>query len=217
MTTNLIFLLAAHPHVLKAAQIEIDEAIRSHGLSTTSPKYEDCKDLSFVDACVREGLRIVASTFPRRRSSPPGIPFDLAGKMVPPGTSVSASACEIGRHKDLYGDDADDFNPDRWLQASEERLRLWETLDVHWGFGVRKCLGKHIGSMILYKSIVMVCSTIFLNPLHPMLTCTSFYIILISNWRRIHVSVSGATPHQPSFGLCREISKAILGFNLRLE
>ncbi|KAL8656290.1 MAG: hypothetical protein Q9226_002719, partial [Calogaya cf. arnoldii] len=155
MTTNLMFLMAAHPQVLKRAQSEIDKAIRSHQISAEAPGYNDCRRLPFVDACVREGLRIVASTFPRRRCSPPGVSFHLGGKFVPPGTSVSASACEIGRHPKLYGDDADDFKPDRWLQASEEQIRMWETLDVHWGFGVRKCLGKHIGSMVLYKSTVL--------------------------------------------------------------
>ena len=156
MTTNLMFLMAAHPLMLKRAQSEIDEAIQTHKLSASAPKYNDCRGLPFVDACVREGLRIVASTFPRRRCSPPGVSFHVAGRFVPAGASVSASACEIGRHPKVYGDDADDFKPERWLQASEEQLRMWETLDVHWGFGVRKCLGKHIGSMVLYKSMVQV-------------------------------------------------------------
>jgi cytochrome P450 len=156
MTTNLTFLMAAHPHVLKRAQMEIDEAFRNKSLTGSLPTYDECRRLPFVDACVREGLRIVASTFPRRRCSTPEVPIYLAGKYVPPGTSVSASACEIGRHKKLYGDNADEFVPDRWLQAREEQLRLWETFDVHWGFGVRKCLGKHIGSLILYKCMVLV-------------------------------------------------------------
>ena len=160
MTTNLTFLMAAHPQVLKRAQTEIDEAFSGQLFTASSPTYDECRRLPFVDACVREGLRIVASTFPRRRCSPQDVPFYLAGRFVPPGTSVSASACEIGRHKSLYGDDADDFVPDRWLQASEEQLHLWETFDVHWGFGVRKCLGKHIGLMVLYKSLVLVCSPI---------------------------------------------------------
>ncbi|KAL8998122.1 MAG: hypothetical protein Q9169_002743 [Polycauliona sp. 2 TL-2023] len=135
MTTSLLFLMTAHPLVLKRAQMEIDEAICTERLSATSPEYNACRRLPFVDACVREGLRIVAATFPRRRTFPPGMSCELDGKFVPPGTSVSASACEIGRHPDLYGDDGDVFRPDRWLQASAEQLRQWETLDVHWGFG----------------------------------------------------------------------------------
>lgn len=157
MTTNLTFLMAAHPNILKRAQAEIDEAFRNRSFLSSSPSFDECRRLPFVGACVREGLRIVASTFPRRRCSPPDLPFYLGDEFVPAGTLVASSACLIGRHKVLYGHDADEFVPDRWLRASEDQLRLWETLDVHWGFGVRKCLGKHIGLMILYKSLVLVC------------------------------------------------------------
>jgi cytochrome P450 len=156
MTTNLTFLMAAHPNILRRSQMEIDGAFTNGLLTGSSPTYDECCRLPFVSSCVREGLRIVASTFPRRRCSPPDMPFYLAGRYVPPGTSVSASACEIGPHPKLYGDNAEEFVPDRWLQASEEQLRVWETFDVHWGFGVRKCLGKHIELMILYKSMVLV-------------------------------------------------------------
>ncbi|KAL8660628.1 MAG: hypothetical protein Q9202_006373 [Teloschistes flavicans] len=159
MTTNLVFLLAARPSILKRAQREVDETFQTRDISVTWPEYDECKSLPFLDACVREGLRFVASSFPRRRCSPEGSAFYLDGKFVPAGTSVSSSACEIGRHRKLYGDDADEFNPDRWLLATPEQLRLWGTLDVHWGFGVRKCLGKHIGSMVLYKALVQVNSS----------------------------------------------------------
>lgn len=160
MTTNLTFLMAAHPHILKRTQMEIDEAYKNQEIATPSPTYEECLRLPLVNACVREGLRFVASTFPRRRWSPPGNAFELAGRYVPPGTSVAASACEIGRNRTLYGSNADEFDPDRWLKASEEDLRRWDTLDVHWGFGVRRCLGRHIGAMVLYKSLVLVCCRI---------------------------------------------------------
>src|SRR5947209_6489674 len=75
MTTNLTFLMAAHPQVLKRAQMEIDEAFEKQSLTGSLPTYDECRRLPFVDACVREGLRIVASTFPRRRCSPREVPF----------------------------------------------------------------------------------------------------------------------------------------------
>lgn len=156
MTTNLVFLLAARPSMLKRAQKEVDETFATRDISVTWPEYDECRSLPFMDACVREGLRFVASSFPRRRCSPKGSAFSFDGKFVPAGTSVSSSASEIGRHSKLYGDDADEFSPNRWLVATPEQLRLWGSLDVHWGFGVRKCLGKHIGSMVLYKALVQV-------------------------------------------------------------
>lgn len=194
MTTNLVFLLAARPYMLKRAQKEVDETFQTRDISIAWPGYDECRSLPFLDACIREGLRFVASSFPRRRCSQEGSGFFLDGKLVPAGTSVSSSASEIGRHRKLYGDDADEFNPDRWLQATPEQLRLWGSLDVHWGFGVRKCLGKHIGSMVLYKSLVQVSLE---NPCTEE-TCSSQVAssctFSISNWKRKPPSTSGASP-----------------------
>lgn len=164
MATNLVFLVADQRPILQRAQAEVDAAYADGRLSGQVPTYEECRQLPFITACVNEGLRFVASTFPRRRASPPGRPFSLSGMHVPPGTSVSSSAAMIGRHPDLYGDQADQFLPDRWLAASPEQLQEWARLDVHWGVGVRKCLGKHVGLMALYKTLVTVRST---RPLSP--------------------------------------------------
>ncbi|KAM4060578.1 cytochrome p450 [Hirsutella rhossiliensis] len=159
MVTNLVFLIAHDPSIFHRAQAEVDAAFVQGRLSGKVPAYEASRRLPFITACVNEGLRYIASTFPRRRCSPPGQPFSLAGKYVPPGTSVSSSGATIGRHPDLYGDQADQFLPDRWLSASAEQLQEWGRMDVHWGVGVRKCLGKHIGLMALYKAIVMLVRT----------------------------------------------------------
>ncbi|UPK92403.1 hypothetical protein LCI18_003338 [Fusarium solani-melongenae] len=156
MATNLVFLVADQRPILQRAQAEVDAAYADGRLSGQVPTYDECRQLPFITACVNEGLRFVASTFPRRRASPPGRPFSLNGIHVPPGTSVSSSAAMIGRHPDLYGDQADQFLPDRWLAASPEQLQEWARLDVHWGVGVRKCLGKHVGLMALYKTLVML-------------------------------------------------------------
>ena len=34
---------------------------------------------------------------------------------------------------------------------------MWNAYDAHWGFGYRKCPGRHIGVQVLYKTLVMVC------------------------------------------------------------
>lgn len=164
MAVNLVFLVADQRPTLQRAQAEVDAAYADGRLSGHVPTYHECQQLPFVTACINEGLRFVASTFPRRRASPPGRPFSLNGMHVPPGTSVSSSAAMIGRHPDLYGDQADQFLPDRWLAASPEQLQEWARHDVHWGVGVRKCLGKHVGLMALYKTLVTVRST---RPLSP--------------------------------------------------
>ncbi|KAH8812293.1 cytochrome P450 [Xylogone sp. PMI_703] len=148
----LIFVMASHQDVFKQAQREVDEAFVEKRYSGEMPTYAECCQLPYVDACIREALRVSSTGSPRWRSSPDR-PLTLMGKYVPPGTAVSTSPHAISTHKKLYGDNAHVYLPDRWLEASEEQLRLWNSYDSHWGFGFRKCPGRHVGVLVLYKAL----------------------------------------------------------------
>ena len=147
--------MAKHPKAVQRAQNEIDNAFSQQTLSTPSPTYTECCALPFVDSCVREAMRITATASPRWRCSPDR-PLRLLDWNVPPGTAVATSPFTISTHPRLYGDNSEEFVPERWLEASEEQLRVWNAYDAHWGFGYRKCPGRHIGVLVLYKALVTV-------------------------------------------------------------
>ncbi|KAI9763730.1 MAG: hypothetical protein M1840_009127 [Geoglossum simile] len=65
------------------------------------------------------------------------------GKFVPGGTSIGVYARGIQRSKSLFGDDADMFRPERWIEASGEPLQ-WVDKMVDLVFGHRRyqCLGR---------------------------------------------------------------------------
>jgi cytochrome P450 len=45
---------------------------------------------------------------------------------LPAGTIVGMNAWVIHRDKNVYGEDADIFRPERWTEAEPERLRMME-------------------------------------------------------------------------------------------
>ncbi|KAJ5592816.1 Cytochrome P450 [Penicillium hordei] len=153
--SHLVTTMAKHPQAVRRAHQEIDNAFTQQTLSSPSPTYAECCALPFIDACVREAMRITATASPRWRCSPDR-PLRLLGRDVPPGTAVATSPFTISTHPRLYGDNAEDFVPERWLEASEEQLRVWNAYDAHWGFGYRKCPGRHIGVLVLYKTLVTI-------------------------------------------------------------
>lgn len=55
----------------------------------------------------------------------------------------------------MYGEDADLFRPERWLE-SEERSREWERMDVTFGAGYCSCLGKNVAMVEVCKVVVEV-------------------------------------------------------------
>ena len=74
-----------------------------------------------------------------------GGPDGSSPLLIRKGEAVSYSVYAMHRRKDLYGDDADRFRPDRWESDSGPDLR-----DIGWGYlpfngGPRVCLGRECG------------------------------------------------------------------------
>lgn len=102
-------------------------------------------------ACLKETLRLcppVPGIMPRLCQTG-GV--ELCGYFVPEGVELAGAAYTTQRHKPTYGNDADDFRPDRWLEDAG-RAAEWDRLELVFGFGSRKCPGKMVAMMELYKA-----------------------------------------------------------------
>jgi cytochrome P450 len=62
-------------------------------------------------------------SFPLERVVPEeGI--DLCGAHLKAGTIVGMNAAVIHRDKTVFGDDADEFRPERWINCPDEQVKL---------------------------------------------------------------------------------------------
>ncbi|KAM5359488.1 hypothetical protein ACJZ2D_014423 [Fusarium nematophilum] len=147
-----------HPLVWKRLEEEVFEA----GFQgRTPPSYKEVKGLSYVDAVVREALRMLPGVAMSMERYVPHGGFALPnGDYLPQGTIVGMSPYILARNKSVYGDDADEFRPERWLRDEEngesqegfhKRLLLMNQTDLSFGGGSRICIGKHMGLYQTYK------------------------------------------------------------------
>lgn len=66
-----------------------------------------------------------AVSYPLERVVPPeGV--RLCGEYLSGGTIVGVNAAVIHRNRDIFGQDADTFRPERWLHGNEERIKLMD-------------------------------------------------------------------------------------------
>jgi len=75
-------------------------------------------------AVMKEAMRCHPGvSFPLERVVPEG-GTNISGIHIGAGTIVGINAAVIHRDKTIFGDDADEFRPERWIESSEEHMKL---------------------------------------------------------------------------------------------
>lgn len=135
------YFLARHPHVYDKLRVIILEDFGAQSNEDiTFTKLRQCSYLQWV---MNEAIRTVAvvpmneRTALRDTTLPTGGGEDGAKPIfVLQGTQVLIPTYAIQHRPDIWGDDAEDFRPERW----EGRKPGWEW--IPFGGGPRKCLGR---------------------------------------------------------------------------
>jgi cytochrome P450 len=95
----------------------------------------------FLQACIKESLRIFSPV-------PMGLPriapeggLTIGDRTLPEGTIVSINPWVMHHSKEIWGKDAHEFNPDRWLGGgAAAREKYWISVSK---FSIHVTPGKH--------------------------------------------------------------------------
>ena len=142
---SVLYHLMRSPAAYKKLTAEIDAAVANGSLSTPVA-YADAIKLPYLRACISEGMRLHPSTgFTMPRLVPAG-GTTISGFYIPAGYRVGMNAAVVQYDKNVFGEDADTFNPDRWIEG--DAVRMEKTM-LQFGAGTHTCIGKNVscGSM----------------------------------------------------------------------
>jgi cytochrome P450 len=122
---------------------------------------QQIQSLPYLDGVIREGYRLHGvGFFILERVTPAGGLRLPSGQHLPAGIKVGMSSHGLSRREDVFGYDADEFKPDRWMrrggesvEAFAKRRLVMERCDMTFGYGSRVCIGKNIATMELYKAV----------------------------------------------------------------
>ncbi|KDQ55429.1 hypothetical protein JAAARDRAFT_37440 [Jaapia argillacea MUCL 33604] len=159
--TFVIYLLSQHPRVLFRLRQEILAVVGSH----TRPTHENLREMKYLRAVINETLRLFpivpfnvrtsigATTWPSKRAD--GKPY-----YIPARTRCPYSVFLMHRRTDLWGPDALEFDPDRFI---DERLHKYLTpnpfIFLPFNAGPRICLGQQFA----YNEISFMIVRLFQN------------------------------------------------------
>ncbi|KAK0641470.1 cytochrome P450 [Cercophora newfieldiana] len=167
---TLLFLITSPP-ALRALLREIDDGVESGRVSSPVTNAEAFA-MPYLQAVIHEGLRLYSpGVGPLYKQVPKG-GDTIHGYFLPEGTQVGQNMWGIQRRKDVFGEDADVFRPERWLEAEEGRLKaMKETVDLVFGYGKYQCLGKQMAYMEINKLLVELLRRYdfsLVDPVNPM-------------------------------------------------
>jgi cytochrome P450/NADPH-cytochrome P450 reductase len=136
----LFYYLIKNPSSYQAAQAEVDKVVGRGPITV-----EHMSQLPYISACLRETLRLTP-TAPAFTLQPLATnkesPILIGGGKykVLPGQPIIAILPKVHRDPAVYGDDAEQFKPERMLDEAFARLppNAWKPF----GNGVRGCIGR---------------------------------------------------------------------------
>lgn len=83
----------------------------------------------------------------------------IDGVPIPKGTDVSVSPIETSHNTNIYGADAADFRPERWVDATEQQWREMDRASMVFSYGPRICIGRHLAGIEMRKAIAAIIMT----------------------------------------------------------
>ena len=111
-------LLASHPEVFNKLRNVI---LEEFGTDETRLTFASLKDCQYLQYCMNETLRLYPSVPLNSRCSTRdttiprgGGPDGMSPVFVPKGTEVNYSVYSMHRSTEFWGEDAEDFKPERW-------------------------------------------------------------------------------------------------------
>lgn len=140
----LTYHLLSQPPVLKRLKAELSEATNkssSHDLLD----YKSLDHLSYLQACIKEALRLstgVCSRLPRSNKLAPTTYTTPTGKeyVFPPGIVISMSILDLHYNGEIFTNPTS-FDPSRWLDSGAQKLQQMERAYAPFGRGARQCVG----------------------------------------------------------------------------
>lgn len=123
---SFFFLLLKHKPIHTKLLSEIDAAYDSGKLSYPHVQWGEAQiNIPYFQACLKESMRLRPAVGLNISRQVPAAGAEIDGKWFPGGTRLAVNGWVLHRDKEMFGQDADLYRPERWLE-DPEKARIME-------------------------------------------------------------------------------------------
>ncbi|MCC6614676.1 MAG: cytochrome P450 [Anaerolineae bacterium] len=132
------YLLAQHPEVEAKLHSELDAV-----LAGRAPTLSDLRQLPYTEMVIKESMRLYPAVFAFGRQAIEDV--EIGRHPIPKGSSVGMFPFVTHRDPRWWGDDADQFKPERFTPEREAQLKKYAYMPF--STGPRVCIGNSFAMM----------------------------------------------------------------------
>ncbi|CAK7223636.1 hypothetical protein SBRCBS47491_005275 [Sporothrix bragantina] len=158
----ILFNLMNNPKSLAKLRDEVHKKLAELNLDRIP--FKDTQSMPYFQACIKEALRLHPATGLPLARVVPADGATISGIFFPAGTVVGINSWVAHRNRDVFGADADEFRPERWLIQDSAKLSLMESYWLPFGVGSRTCIGKNISLLEINKLIPVLLKKFDFSP-----------------------------------------------------
>ncbi|XP_010431920.1 PREDICTED: alkane hydroxylase MAH1-like, partial [Camelina sativa] len=148
--TWFFWLLCKNPEVMAKIREEINKNLTdgSHESDVDSGSFnpQELKKLVYLHGAICEALRLYPPV-PFQHKSPTEADVLPSGHKVDANSKILFCLYSLGRMKSVWGDDALEFKPERWISESGRSVHEPSYKFLSFNAGPRTCLGKEVALM----------------------------------------------------------------------
>ncbi|KAF2826296.1 para-aminobenzoate synthase [Ophiobolus disseminans] len=148
--TASFFHLSRHPTCYALLAAEIRTTFPSAAHICAGPQLASC---TYLRACIDETLRLIPPIcttlwreYPKSTTTATSAPLVVDGHVIPPGMEVGVNIYTL-HHNATYFPEPYAFQPERWLQDDDEKLKHMRDAFTPFSIGARGCGGKAMAYM----------------------------------------------------------------------
>lgn len=130
--SSILYYLLTYPETLRKLREEIKVCEQEGRCGSPNVTLRQSQNMPYLQAVLKEGLRLCAATgTPLWRDVPKG-GAELEGYSFPEGTAVGLNTWCAHYKEDVYGADARQFRPERWIEAEREGGQRLKAMEMFW-------------------------------------------------------------------------------------